>query len=286
MGLFGYLAERRAQDEARRAADKSMGYFENLPEYDYIAGQNPELEGLPEDLQAQLIAEDPTLKATQMAALQEMQNLAKEGMSSEDAYNYMTAASRTGQEARGREEAIINEMQRKGQGGSGMEYALRTQAGQSAVDRFAENQALQAAKTAEMQALANTQQAAMAGDIRGQDFKTNATNTDILNQFAQSNAKNRQATQGRNIDRRNLFSQGETGEQRRVQSGNVDLAGQRARDMANIRTNQAAANTAKTRAGGQVGDQLAGGVMQGVGAAYDYFTKPDDLAKKTVGNIF
>lgn len=281
MGLFSYLAERRAQDRAKQAADEAMGYFQDLPEYEYIEGQAPILEGLPEELQAQIIQEDPTLKATEMAALQEMQNLAKQGMSAEDAYNYMTAASRTGQEARGREEAIINEMQRKGMGGSGLEYALRTQAGQSAIDRFAENQALQAAKTAEMQALANIQQAAMAGDIRGQDYRTSASNVDILNRFAQDNARNRQDVQRANIDRRNLFQQGETAEQRRVSGGNVELARQLARDKANIKTQKTAADVAGTRAGGQFGDAILDTGGKAVGSWLGIGSDEDKKKKNT-----
>ena len=281
MGLFGYLAERRAQDEAMRRSEEADKYFQDLPEYEYLPGLAPEMEGLPEDLQAQIIAEDPTLRNTEMAALQEMQNLAKEGMSAEDAYNYMTAANRAGQEARGREEAIINEMQRKGMGGSGLEYALRTQAGQGAIDQFAENQALQAAKIAEMQALANAQQAAMAGDIRGEDFRREASNTDILNQFAQANAKNRQETQRRNIDRRNIFQEGETGERRNVQRGNVDLARGTARDRANIKIGQGAQELERGRSTGKFLDVIGQGVGRGVGYLWG-----DGEEKKNTYSIF
>lgn len=264
MGLFSYLSERSAQDQAKQNSDQAMRYFNDLPEYQYLEGSAPMLEGLPEDVQAQLVQEDPALRATEMAALQEMQELAKNGMSSEDAYNYMTAASRTGQEARGREEAIIDEMQRKGMGGSGLEYALRTQAGQGATDRFAENQALQAAKTAEMQALANAQQASMAGDIRGQDYNANAGNTDILNRFAQENVRNRQNVQGANIDRRNIFQEGETAEQRKIGSGNVELAGQRARDKSNIKTGQGAIDMAAGRTTGRFLDDAGEAVVGGI----------------------
>jgi len=245
MGIFDYYAKKRALEDANRRSDEAMKYYNDLPEYEYIQAPEAILEGLPPELQAQIIKEDPTLRSTEMAALQNMQELADKGMSAQDAYNYMQSQQRTGQESRGQQEAIINEMLRKGMGGSGIEYALRTQAAQNAVDRFSQEQAAQAAKNAEMRALANLQQGEMAGNLRGQDYTVNSTNANILNQFAQDNARNRQDTMQRNIDRQNLYNQGETAERRNVQSGNVNLAKQIAQSKANTKTGQAAYDLAQ-----------------------------------------
>jgi len=271
---IGYAGQNSAANKAAARTEQALRELEGLPDYEYIQGISPLLEQQAADLQAAQIAEDPTLRSTELAALQNMQQLAKEGMSAADAYNYMKAQQQTGMESRGAQEAIIAEMQRKGAAGSGIEYALRSQASQSAVDRFAEQQAMQAAKNAEMRALANLQQQQMAGNIRGEDFRTNSANTNALNQFALENARNKEALQNRNIDRQNIYSAGETGERRRVQSGNVDLAGQRAAQRSNVQQGLATQDLARGVAGSNMTRDVTETIGKVGGAAWDYFSKP------------
>ena len=283
-GLGSAVLGKNAQDEAAEKARKlgleSIAELDRLPYYKYIEGANPLLEMTPEDVQAQLIQEDPTLRNTEIAALQQMQQLADKGETAQDAYNYMLANQRAGTESRGQQEAIINEMQRKGAAGSGLEYALRTQAAQSAVDRFAEQQALQAAKKAELQALANVQQSNMAGDIRGEDLRAQSSNVNALNQFALENSRNRQLTAQRNIDRQNVNAQNELSQRRQVQQGNVELDRNAAQQRANLRSGQRAGELAKGISQSNLYGDIGSTIGKAAGQAYDYFTPQAELARK------
>lgn len=276
--LGGSIIGKSGQDSALDAAEQrqiaSLRYLDDMPEYEYLQGTNPMLEASPEQLQAQMISEDPALRSTEVAALQKMQELADKGLSAQDAYNYMQAEQRAGQESRGQQEAIINEMQRKGMGGSGLEYALRNRVSQDAVDRFAENQAMQAAKIAEQKALANLQQSNMAGNIRGEDYRVNNANTNALNEFAQQNLRNRMEVGNRNINRQNIFSSGETAERRNIANQNVAGARNVANQKANLRQGLSAYDLARGVGNSNMTNDIFNTIGKMGGNIYDHYNKP------------
>lgn len=117
------------------------------------------------------ISVDPRLKDAQMAALNQLAGVAKDGgMNAADKANLASIQSQTGQADRGRREAIMQNMQQRGFGGSGNELLAQLSSSQAATDRSAQ-EGLNVAGMAQQRALdAMLQGGNLAGGIRGQDF--------------------------------------------------------------------------------------------------------------------
>ena len=173
------------------------------------------------DVKANLISEDPALRDAQLAALTDLQTRAEEGLDAKSAAQFMRARQDAGEFARGREGAIINNLQARGMGGSGIEAAMRQMAGQQGADRLAQTMSDEAAAAADMRLQAELAALNAAGDIRGQDFNRESSNADILNNFAMANSARRQQIANMNTDLGNKRIDSNTGEQRRVSGLNT-----------------------------------------------------------------
>jgi len=161
----------------------------------------------PEDYSYQTISEDPSMQLRQSALLDRLSQLGETGLSDADKANYAQGVQQANQAARQRSGALMNEMRARGQGGSGLEYALREQAGQEAMNRQAQLGLAQAGDSARQRAL--YQQAygnALAGK-RDQDYRTAAANTDIINRFNQLNTAQRNDANLQNMQRKNDVAQ-------------------------------------------------------------------------------
>ena len=175
---------------------------ENLPVLDAF-------QFTPEETQYTTISEDPTYRSRQMALLDKLSALGDTGLSDADKASYAQGIAQANQAARQRNSALMNEMRSRGQGGSGLEYALREQAGQEALNRQAQQGLAQAGDSARQRAL--YQQAygnALAGQ-REQDYKGKAANADIVNKFNMLNTQNRNEAALANMERKNAIAQQE-----------------------------------------------------------------------------
>ncbi len=172
------------------------------------------------------ISVDPRLKSQQMSALEQLAGIAETGMSPADQAAFELARRGAAQEEQARQGQILQEMQARGQGGSGIELISRLKSNQSAADRLqeAQLQQAQAQQQARMQALG--QVGNLSSQVREQDFGEQARiaqATDMINQF---NAQNQQGVQSRNVGSKNQAQMANLQNQQNILNQNVGLRNQ------------------------------------------------------------
>jgi hypothetical protein len=233
--IFDILAQNRAEDLRKLALQQaSQQPVLTLPggdynQLDYLGDYNPAAYATPESANAQTVADSPETRAIQMQALQ---NLIAQGNGAADASNaagQFHALDSANQLANSREGAIRQEMERKGQGGTGVSALMRAQAAQMGANR-AKSGTLDAVSQAALQKLAAMQGAVgAAGQVRGQDVGLNAQNANIINDFnkfnvaarnrvSQMNTEQANGAQLRNINTRQDISGKNTG----IRNSNLD----------------------------------------------------------------
>lgn len=176
----------------------------------------------PEEIQLQQVKEDPKIRADLLQNLSRMQYLADKGLSAEDELGMERARGEAEQMARGRNEAVIQNMQARGAGGSGMEAALRAQADQEAANRARQGAMEQAAATARQKALYTQAYGNALSQFRGDEFGQNAQNTGIANQQSLYNVGGRNQSQLRNLNARQDVGQANLAAQNQAQLRNID----------------------------------------------------------------
>jgi hypothetical protein len=158
------------------------------------------------------VSVDPRLKDAQMAALNQLAGIAEGGgMNAADKANLASIQSQTGQADRGRREAILQNMQQRGFGGSGNELLAQLSSSQAATDRSAQ-EGLNIAGMAQQRALdAMLQGGNLAGGIRGQDFGEQARVAQARDAVSQFNAGVQNNANQFNAGAANNMSQFNTG---------------------------------------------------------------------------
>lgn len=166
----------------------------------------------PEDAQAALAGDsamkgitlDPALKEKQMASLQALQELADGGgMTLTDQANLRKIQDQVNTEARGSREAILQNAQSRGLGGSGLELMANLQNQQDAATRAASGGLDIAAQARDRALQAMIQGGQMAGDVRGQDFDQQAQVAGAQDAISKFNAQNQQQVNMYNTGARN-----------------------------------------------------------------------------------
>lgn len=211
--IGGLIGSNSAKKQAQAAADAraaALAQYAGLTipgvgeqSLDYTL---PELQGLinPEANQIETLqnsqqVQDPAVKELQMKALEQMSNISKGGLTDADMAAYRDVRRSVEGDNQANQEKILQDMQRRGALGSGMELAAKLQANQGATDRLSsggDNLAQQAASRA-LQAL--TQTSNMGNQITDQNFKEQAA-ADAINNF---NTRNRQDVTNSNVGLRN-----------------------------------------------------------------------------------
>ena len=169
------------------------------------------------------VSVDPRLKDAQMAALSQLAGIAEGGgMNAADKANLASIQSQTGQADRGRREAILQNMQQRGFGGSGNELLAQLSSSQAATDRSSQ-EGLNIAGMAQQRALdAMLQGGNLAGGVRGQDFGEQsrvAQARDAVSQFnagVQNNANQFNAGAANNMSQ---YNTGATNDARQFNAG-------------------------------------------------------------------
>lgn len=195
----------------------------NPDEYSFLEGSSPILYGLPTEAESTLVGDSPEMRAMQMDSLANLQERSDEGLSAQDQADFLRGRRRAGEMARGREGAIINNMQARGMSGSGVEAAMRMIASQEGASRLSESQADQAAANAMVREQALRDLLSGSSQVRGQDIALNATNADILNRFAMENSRRQNEIKNARVDQQNRFNENETNEQRRISGMNTGV---------------------------------------------------------------
>lgn len=212
----------------------------------------------------ELAQDDPIVRSMQLSALQRMSGLADQGLSAEDAAAFDKARDTGSQMARANTEAAIADANRRGVGGSGMEFAMREIANQGGAER-AQNAGLeQAAASARQRALYNQAYMQGLGSMRSQDQNTAQSNADVINRFNMANTQNRNNTNMQNTQLRNQAqltnNQGKNDTaQQNFNNAITRATGQNnaGNAMANAYAAQGAANTAQNNQFINTGAQMA-----------------------------
>lgn len=217
--LTGGIFSADSDAEAEGALRKGSKAFDDLklPEIDpvtlreseYVGDVNPTLVGKPKDIEQRDvdavlgqvtnqgdsemngISTDPRLRDAQMAALSSLQGVADSGgMDSADVANMSRIQNQTAQADKGRRDAILQGMSRRGMGGGGSELLAQLQSSQAATDRQSQ-EGLDIAGMAQRRALeAMAGAGSLGGSIRGQGFGEKsdiAKAQDVVNQFNAGN---------------------------------------------------------------------------------------------------
>lgn len=182
-------------------------YFKDL-NTPWIADQELQLQQLvqqgiltPEDAQAALVGDsamngitlDPALKEKQMASLQALQDLADGGgMTLTDQANLSKIQNQINTQSRGAREAILQNAQQRGLGGSGLELMSQMQNQQDAATRASQGGLDVAAQARDRALEAMIQGGQMAGDVRNQDFNQKAQVAGAQDAISKFNAQNQQ----------------------------------------------------------------------------------------------
>jgi hypothetical protein len=208
------------------------------------------------------ISTDPRLKGQQMSALEQLAGIAETGMSPADQAAFELARRNAAQEEQARQGQILQEMQARGQGGSGMELISRLKSNQSAADRLqeAQLQQAQAQQQARMQALG--QVGTLSSQVRDQDFGEQARiaqATDMINQF---NAQNQQGVQSRNVGSKNQAQMANLQNQQNILNQNVALRNQQQQFNKGLSQQQFQNEMAKQQARSGVAAQLSNSYAQ------------------------
>ena len=177
---------------------------------DYIrqaAAENPELMGLFQEAQLgesalEDIAIDPKLRENQSKVIDELSELAETGMSDEDMAKRRQLQRQVAQDEQARQKSIIQNLQERGLGGSGLELALRSASSQESARRASEGADRLTSDMAERRRNALAQLSESAGRLRSQDYGEQKDLASTRDTIAQFNALQRANTANQNLQLR------------------------------------------------------------------------------------
>lgn len=244
MGLFSFVTDfftggqqGAANDAAQRAVDVISGA--KLPDVDamklslekYVQQGvlTPEMANtiLQNDSEMKGISTDPRLKNAQLAALGSLQDIAdNKGLTVADKAALNQISSEENARERGQREAILQNAQQRGIGGSGLELAAQLANQQGSATR-ASQRGFDVAAEAQRRALeAILQSGQLSGQMRSQDFNEQAqiaAAQDAINRF---NAANQNTTMMANIAAKNAAAETNLSNQQNIANANVGLSNQ------------------------------------------------------------
>lgn len=293
-GLMGQSAAREQMSAADKARADALALFSGIkppdieqmklqyemPSYagDYSAILDAALQKGPSAMEE--VAVDPRLKAAQMAALSQVSEIASQGgLNSGDLAAIELTRRQAQAQDQARQQAILQEMQQRGQAGSGAELIARLKSAQSAADR-ASVEGLETNKMAQARALqALAQQASLGSQIRGQEYGEQTDLARARDAIADFNIQNQQNVRTRNVGLQSEAAQRNLTERQRQldmatqlrnqqQEKNKGLAQQQFSNQLALATGQApiynqAASNAMTAAGQQA--TMFSGIGSGLG---------------------
>lgn len=292
-----------ASDKARDANDAAAAQFDGMtpPELEQLKLQQMVLQGVitPEDAQTYLaqqsqlggISLDPKLQKAQDDALASLQDIAQnKGITDMDRAQLAQIANEENVTAKGAREAILQNAQARGAGGSGMEILAQLQNAQDSATRKSQRDT-QVAGTAQQRALQALQSAGqMGGQMQDASFGRQAqvaAANDAINKF---NVQNQQQVALANTGAKNQAQSANLAASQNVANNNTQIANQQQQYNQNLGQqnfdNQykiaagksgALANQAKTYSDEATGNKQLIGTLVGAGATAG--AKSDENAK-------
>lgn len=241
-GLFDD-SEQQALDQL--AQNKDLFNAIQLPTLNDYKPEDYQVAGTYDPLQAQAttVSENPEDRSMQMAALNRMAGLADTGLSDVDNAGFERARSMANQISNSGTAAALQNAQARGVAGSGLEFALREQAGQDAATRAQQAGLDQAAASAQQRALYNQAFGNATSQMRAQDLQPQMANANILNQFAQYNTGAQNQAQQYNLQNAQDVANQNTTQANYAQQYNNQMAQQNFQNQMQKAGAQAGANT-------------------------------------------
>lgn len=292
--LIGAEQARQAQSSADDARGDALKQFSNIKpptieeqqllmqQYVNTGIMSPELEALVGQGGTAMegISLDPQTRAAQMQALEQMSGMASGQIQSGDLAAFELAKREAASYDQAKQNQIMQEMQQRGQGGSGAELLARLKSAQSGADRLnqADMEQAKAMQAARMQAL--QAQSNMASGIRSQDYGQQSDLARAKDTISQFNAQNAQNVNARNTSTRNQaqqlnltnaqnISNMNTGLSNEQQAANKRLLQSQFDNQLRLAGAKAGQNMQNANAETQQGAQQAGmwaGIGQGIGS--------------------
>lgn len=169
---------------------------------------------------------DPALKQAQLDALASLQDIGQGGMTAMDRASLNEMQNQEAARSRGAREAILQNAQARGAGGSGMEILAQLQNSQDSATR-ANQSGLDIAGMSQQRALEALQAAGTsAGNIRGQDFNEAAQKAQAQDAISKFNAQNQQQVNMANTTANNSAQAMNLANKQSVADQNVGLRNQ------------------------------------------------------------
>jgi hypothetical protein len=167
---------------------------------------------------------DPRLRDAQLGALSKLAEVSKGGMTMQDSAMLDQIRRQVDTQAHGADDAILQNMQARGMGGSGAELAARLSGSQAAANRKS-SEGLQVGGLATQRALeAIMNRGTLGGQIRSQDFNEDSSKAKAQDEINRFNSANRQAVMSRNVGASNAAQAANLNAKQKVMDGNVDIS--------------------------------------------------------------
>lgn len=173
------------------------------------------------------ISLDPNLKKSQMDALQGLQEITEGGgLTGMDRANLQRIKSEEDAAARGKREAIIQNAQARGMGGSGLELMSQMQNQQDSATRNSQRDMDVAGMAQERALQALMQQGQLSGQIQNQDFNQQAQVAGANDAISRFNAQNQQGQINQNVTARNNAQTANLANKQNIANANVNTQNQ------------------------------------------------------------
>lgn len=229
-------------------------------ELSYLGDLTPEMQQqfVLEKSAMENVSVDPRLRQEQMKALDKVSQLADKGFSDEDMMAFNIARQQAAGEAEAKQQQVLQNMQQRGQSGSGAELIARLTSAQNSANQLSLEQQKQALAQAEARKNALAMLANQSGTLRTQDFGEQSQVAQAKDAVARWNAQNAQNVEGSNVAARNMAAQRNLETQQKIADQNVATRNQAKQNQVNAQKDIFDMNYRKATGQNYVSGQQAG----------------------------
>lgn len=204
--------------------EQEVDYINQDMVYDYNPEQEraEQLDGTAYDD----IAVDPRLRLAQMNALESLESRGRAGLTAEDMADINAIRRSSAGTAAAQDATILQNMEQRGMGGSGVELAARLAAGQRTAQTAAEQADSMAAMRQQARQEALVQAGTAASGLRNQDYTQEANLAQNKDALAQFNLGQRAGVQQRNVSSANTAAQNKASIRQDIEKSRAATANQ------------------------------------------------------------
>lgn len=213
----------------------------------------------PEDAQAALsgrseldnVSTDPKLREAQLAALSGLQDVSNGGLTDSDRASLSQISTDEATKSKGQRDAILQNAQSRGMGGSGLELMAQLQNEQDSASRKSARDTSVAGMAQQRALQALMDQGQLGGQIQAQDFNQQTQKANANDAISKFNAQNQQAANMANTQARNVAQASNLENKQSIANQNAALSTQQNKQKADVA--QQVFNNSVAKAGGSQG---------------------------------